>query len=196
MRISGGELRGRRVVCPPGAIRPAMDRMRESMFSIIGSLEGLSFLDLFSGSGLVGLEAWSRGARPVVLVERDRGKRRDILQNLEGLHPAPVLRLEPVERFVARNRTAFTVVYLDLPFSYPHKLDLLRRLARSKTLAPGARVLIHAPTSERLAVSASGLAEDDRRTYGGSTVHFLRAPSASEGTSADDGPSAEDDPGA
>lgn len=178
MRISGGELRGRRVICPPGVIRPAMDRMRESMFSIIGSLEGLSFLDLFSGSGLVGLEAWSRGARPVVLVERDRGKRRDILQNLDGLHPVPVLRLEPVERFVARNRTTFDIVYLDPPFSYPHKLDLLRRLSRSATLAPGSRVLIHAPTRENLAVSTSGLDEEDQRAYGGSTVYFLRASSS------------------
>jgi 16S rRNA (guanine966-N2)-methyltransferase len=183
MRISGGELRGRRVICPPGVIRPAMDRMRESMFSILGSLGGLSFLDLFSGSGLVGLEAWSRGARPVVLVERDRGKRRDILQNLEGLHPVPVLRLEPVERFVARNRTAFDIVYLDPPFSYPHKLDLLRRLAGSASLAPGARILIHAPTRERLEVTDSGLTEDDRRAYGGSTVYFLRAPASPQASS-------------
>ncbi len=71
MRITGGTIRGRRVVCPPGVIRPAMDRMRESMFSILGPLDGFSFLDLFTGSGLVGLEAWSRGARPVVLVEKD-----------------------------------------------------------------------------------------------------------------------------
>ena len=68
-------------MCPPGIIRPAMDRMRESMFAVLGPLERESFLDLFSGSGLVGLEAWSRGARPVVLVEKDRGKP----QRLESL---------------------------------------------------------------------------------------------------------------
>ena len=58
MRITGGKYRGRRIVCPPGVIRPAMDRMRESLFSILGNLEGISFLDLFSGSGLVGEKAW------------------------------------------------------------------------------------------------------------------------------------------
>jgi 16S rRNA (guanine966-N2)-methyltransferase len=54
MRITGGEYRGRIVKCPPGVIRPAMDRMRESLFSILGNLEGKSFLDIFSGSGVVG----------------------------------------------------------------------------------------------------------------------------------------------
>jgi 16S rRNA (guanine966-N2)-methyltransferase len=71
MRITGGQYRGRVVKCPPGVIRPAMDRMRESLFSILGSLEGMSFLDMFSGSGVVGLEAASRGAKPVHVVEKD-----------------------------------------------------------------------------------------------------------------------------
>ena len=75
MRITGGIYRGRRIVCPPGIIRPAMDMMRESLFSILGPLEGMSFLDLFSGSGCVGIEAASRGASLVHLVEKDRQKR-------------------------------------------------------------------------------------------------------------------------
>ncbi|MFW6253274.1 MAG: RsmD family RNA methyltransferase, partial [bacterium] len=62
MRITGGSLRGRVVKVPPGEIRPTMDRMRESMFSILGPLHGRSFLDLFGGSGIVALEAVSRGA--------------------------------------------------------------------------------------------------------------------------------------
>lgn len=174
MRISGGRLRGREVVCPPGIIRPAMARMRESMFSILGPLDGLSFLDLFSGSGLVGLEAWSRGARPVMLVERDRGKRRDIVRNTDGLEPRPVLRMEPVERFVARNRSEFDIVYLDPPFAYRYKTDLLERLARSPTVGVQTRILIHAPSSEDPADGLQGLEVYDRREYGGSTVSFLR----------------------
>ena len=179
MRITGGTIRGRRVVCPPGVIRPAMDRMRESMFSILGPLDGFSFLDLFTGSGLVGLEAWSRGARPVVLVEKDRGKRRDILANLSGLDPAPVLRLEPVERFVARNRTAFDIVYLDPPFDYPHKRDLLRRLPRPGCLHETTRVLIHAPSREALPEDEVGLVRTDQREYGGSTLTFFAPRSSS-----------------
>ena len=174
MRISGGSLRGREVVCPPGVIRPAMSRMRESLFSILGPLDGLSFLDLFSGSGLVGLEAWSRGARPVMLVERDRGKRRDILRILNGLEPRPVLRVEPVERFVARNRSVFDLIYLDPPFDYRHKNDLLGRLASSAAAGPESRILIHAPTGEDPEAGLEGLELTDRRAYGGSTLTFLR----------------------
>lgn len=172
MRITGGELRGRRVATPPGVIRPAMDRMRESMFAILGPLDDLSFLDLFTGSGIVGLEAWSRGARPVALVEKDRGKRREILNNLADLAPAPALRIEPVERFIARNRSSFDIVYLDPPFAYPHKTDLLTRLARSASIHRGSRVLIHAPGKEALG-EVPGLSVQDRRVYGGSAVTFF-----------------------
>jgi 16S rRNA (guanine966-N2)-methyltransferase len=172
MRISGGSLRGRTIVCPPGVIRPAMDRMRESMFSILGSLEELSFLDLFSGSGLVGLEGWSRGARPVVLVERDRQKRETIQRNMAGLDPAPVLRMEPVERFVQRNRTPFDIVYLDPPFDYPYKTDLLNRLSGSRSVRQGSVILIHAPATEKLGETPR-LDLYDQRNYGGSRLSFF-----------------------
>ena len=178
MRISGGELRGRTVHCPPGVIRPAMDRMRESLFSIVearfGGIADAAFLDLFSGSGLVGLEAYSRGARPVVLVEKDRGKREVILRNCHDLDPAPQLRIEPVERFVQRNRTPYPVVYLDPPFNYPYKENLLRRLATSRTLQEDALVVIHAPRSEGLSGVEDLLELVDQRDYGGSRLTFLR----------------------
>ena len=83
MRITGGKYTNRRIQCPKGEIRPAMDRMRESMFSILGDLQGRNFLDLFSGSGLVAIEAASRGAEPVVLVEKDFRKAAVIRKNLE-----------------------------------------------------------------------------------------------------------------
>ena len=82
MRITGGKYVRGKIVCPPGVIRPAMDRMRESLFAILGDLSGLSFLDLFSGSGVVAIEAASRGAEPIVLVEMDRGKKATIEKNL------------------------------------------------------------------------------------------------------------------
>src|SRR5215204_2384600 len=76
-RIIGGSARGRRLATPRGtSTRPSSDRVREALFSAIeswcGSLQGLRFLDLYAGSGAVGLEAWSRGAGVVTLVEQDR----------------------------------------------------------------------------------------------------------------------------
>ena len=74
MRITGGKLKGRIIKCPDGVIRPAMDRMRESVFQIIGDLSGKSWLDLFSGSGTIAIEAVSRGASDVELCEKDKIK--------------------------------------------------------------------------------------------------------------------------
>jgi 16S rRNA (guanine966-N2)-methyltransferase len=84
MRITGGNYRGRILECPHGELelRPSMDRMRESVFAVLGGLEGLSFLDLFAGTGAIGLEAASRGAYPVVCVEKDRKKRETLIRNL------------------------------------------------------------------------------------------------------------------
>ncbi len=172
MRVTGGELRGRVVHMPPGVTRPAMDRMRVSLFSILGSLGEQSFLDLFSGSGLVAIEAWSRGARPVVLVERERIKRSVILRNLTDLSPKPIVRIEPVERFIARNARAFDIVYLDPPFAYPHKRDLLQRLGRSRSIHAGTRIVMHAPRAEVFS-STAHLIQTDRREYGGSVLTFF-----------------------
>ena len=87
MRITGGKYCGRKVIIPTGEleIRPAMDRMRDSLFAILGPLDGASFCDLFSGSGCVGLEAASRGASVVHLVEMDRAKREVMEKNIDDL---------------------------------------------------------------------------------------------------------------
>ncbi|MDE5797523.1 MAG: RsmD family RNA methyltransferase, partial [Treponemataceae bacterium] len=82
MRITGGALAGRIIRCPDGIIRPAMDRMRESVFAILGDLSGASWLDMFSGSGTVAIEAVSRGATDVQLCEKDRIKADTILENV------------------------------------------------------------------------------------------------------------------
>ena len=82
MRITGGTLKGRIIKCPDGIIRPAMDRMRESVFAILGDLSEKSFLDLFSGSGTIAIEAVSRGSKDVELCEKDRIKTKTVLENV------------------------------------------------------------------------------------------------------------------
>ncbi len=83
MRITGGTLCGRQIEVPEGVIRPAMDRMRESVFSILQDLSGSSFLDIFSGSGIIALEAASRGADPIEAVEMDPLKRKTIKKRVD-----------------------------------------------------------------------------------------------------------------
>jgi 16S rRNA G966 N2-methylase RsmD len=89
--------------------------------------------------------------------------------------------MEPVERFVQRNQSPFDTVYLDPPFDYAYKHDLLLRLGNSATLHDETRVLIHAPVSEDLPEDISStpaLVRYDQRDYGGSRVHFYRRTAA------------------
>ena len=177
MRITGGEAAGIRIETPPGIVRPAMDQMRESLFSILGELQEVSFLDLFSGSAVVGLEAISRGARNVTFVERDRGKRPTMQANLEavlgslGFQPVVSLVTAPVERYLLRVRQTFDIVYLDPPFDYRYKSDLLRRLAKSGALAEDSRVMLHYPGEET--IEPAPLVVTDERRYGRSRLLFL-----------------------
>jgi 16S rRNA (guanine966-N2)-methyltransferase len=86
VRIVAGSRKGHRISAPKGVVtRPTSDRVREAVFSIVGSVEGAAVLDLFAGSGALGLEALSRGAASCVFVERDRDAARVIQANLEKL---------------------------------------------------------------------------------------------------------------
>lgn len=87
MRIVAGSRKGHTIAAPKGVVtRPTGDRVREAVFSILGSVDGAAVLDLFAGSGAMGLEALSRGAATCVFVERDRDAARVIQANLEKLH--------------------------------------------------------------------------------------------------------------
>lgn len=181
MRITGGKYRGRTVLCPPGIIRPAMDRMRESLFSILGDLTDRSFLDLFSGSGTMALEALSRGASPVTAVEKDRGKRSIIEKNLAVASERIELHFLPAERFLKRGHRQFDVVFMDPPFAYKFKAQLLGWASEGNLLSPQGLLLIHHPATEELpqhipSTASAGLERVDHRRYGGSAVDFY-APS-------------------
>ena len=163
MRITGGTLRGRTVTCPPGIIRPAMDRMRESFFSILGPLDGLSFLDLFSGSGCIALEAFSRGAYPIRVVEKDGGKRSVILKNLELADQRIELSIMPAERFVMAWKESFDLIFLDPPFDYPFKAELLQRVAGSRLVHADSLIFMHFPDEDDIpaAIRAIRRSDDD-----------------------------------
>jgi 16S rRNA (guanine(966)-N(2))-methyltransferase RsmD len=174
MRVTGGALRGRQVRVPPGEIRPAMDRMRESLFSIIEPIGGRSFLDLFCGSGIMAIEAISRGAWPVTLVEKDRGKRRVIEENLAIANERPRLIIAPVEVFVKRERAPYDLLYLDPPFAYRHKADLLLRISGSRLIHDASTVIIHYPSTENLPNKMGLLEQSDERRYGGSVLAMFQ----------------------
>jgi 16S rRNA (guanine(966)-N(2))-methyltransferase RsmD len=150
-----------------------MDRMRESMFSILGDISGLAFLDLFTGSGVVGIEAASRGAEPVMLVEMDRRKAPVIRRNIEFVESSISLRLMPAERFLKKPDRTYAIVYLDPPFNYTAKQELIELVSHANVLVSGGLCLIHHPSNEKWPEAIENLQCSDIRVYGGSTLRFF-----------------------
>jgi len=185
LRITGGLYKGRKLICPPGVIRPAMDRLRESMFAILGDIRGSSFLDLYCGSGSVGIEAASRGAEPVVFVEKDRGKRSILARNTSFVEEQTEFHFLPVEHFLRRLKLKFDLIFLDPPFRQRSKIEVLELIAARGILAQAGTLIIHVSKEEEKAFSpdippegdtGSGgqLHLSDRRLYGESLLLFYR----------------------
>ena len=117
MRIVAGSHKGARIFAPKGrGTRPTSDRVREALFQIVGSVEGMRVLDLFAGSGALGLEALSRGATTAVFVESDRDAVRTIERNVEklGLAGASIVRSDALS-FLAADGGRYDVVFVDPP---------------------------------------------------------------------------------
>jgi len=175
MRITGGILCGRQVKVPPGTIRPAMDRMRESIFAVLGELLNLSFLDIFSGSGIIALEAASRGASYIEAVEMDPLKRKTLLENVK-ISPVRVnCRFMSAELYVKRAKQSFDVIFCDPPFPYKYKWELISSIASSPLMGPNTRLLLHRPREDKPDNSINeSLTLIETREYGRSFVDFYK----------------------
>ncbi|MDR1174278.1 MAG: RsmD family RNA methyltransferase [Treponema sp.] len=174
MRITGGMLKGRQVHIPPGVIRPSMDRMRESVFAVLGDLSGLSFLDLFSGTGIIALEAASRNAGPVEAVEADPGKRGILIKNV-SISPVRIqCRFMSVELYAKRAKRSFNVIFCDPPFPYGYRWELIGNIAASPLVNNETRLLIHRPREDYHEEEIPFLSMKDRREYGRSIVDFYQ----------------------
>ncbi|ORC38308.1 16S rRNA (guanine(966)-N(2))-methyltransferase RsmD [Marispirochaeta aestuarii] len=172
MRVTGGRYRGRTVKCPKGVIRPAMDRMRESLFNILGNISGESFLDLFSGSGVVGIEAASRGAEPVVLVEKDRGKRPVLLENISMVETPIRAHIMGAEHFLKTGDSLFDYIYLDPPFPLGGKKEFIQ-MAEGR-LEDDGLLMIHFPEEDDPGETTGRLVRFDLRLFGRSRLGFYR----------------------
>ena len=174
MRVTGGIYTRRTVKCPPGEIRPSMDRRRESLFAILGNLEGQSFLDLFAGSGIVGIEAASRGASPVQLIEKDRGKKHVILENLEIVTSDISLWMMDVRRYIDTSKTKWDIIYADPPFPFTGRKKILLQIDKKNILAENGIIVLHHPSSDKWDNAVGNFKCFDVRKYGGSVLSFFR----------------------
>lgn len=143
MRIVGGSRKGARIFAPKGRdTRPTSDRVREAAFSILGSIDGLTVLDLFAGSGALGLEALSRGAASVTFVESDPAALEAIERNLAklGLEGARVVRSDAVKH-IARTAERYDLVFLDPPYEMVESLRMPLAEHLPRVLAAGGFVV-------------------------------------------------------
>lgn len=176
MRITGGKLSGRSIKCPDGVIRPAMDRMRESVFAILGDLSGKSFLDLFSGSGTIAIEAVSRGATNVELCEKDKIKIKTVLDNVSVTEKEMGVKIHchfmAVELFLKRCKSKFDYIFFDPPFPYKFHEQLVELASKRGLLTPGGIILVHRPEEHFMPDEIDTLYRKDQRVYGRSIVDF------------------------
>ncbi|HXQ63760.1 MAG TPA: 16S rRNA (guanine(966)-N(2))-methyltransferase RsmD [Steroidobacteraceae bacterium] len=150
IRIIGGTWRGRRIRFPPAAeLRPTPDRVRETLFNWLqGEIAGARCLDLFAGSGALGLEAISRGAREVVFVEHDRAVAAALRASLATLKDSRGMVLErDAFAFLAGPAERFDVVFLDPPFARGWMTELCKLLESRGWLA--ARAVVYLETAAR-----------------------------------------------
>ena len=183
-RIIGGEARGRRIKAPTGATtRPTSDRVREALFSAVdaavGSLSGLRFLDLYAGSGAVGLEARSRGAGVVTLVEQDRRTAAVIRENVRtlGVSKVEVLVSATARALAQPPRAPYDVVFCDPPYalSAPAVEADLAALVDQGWLAHEALVVVERSSRGPGPAWPAGLAGERARRYGETTLWYGRA---------------------
>lgn len=176
VRIVGGRLARRRLEVPAGdRVRPTPDRVRESLFSALGDrLAGRSVLDLFAGSGCLGIESLSRGAARGTFVERDPRVAAVLRRNIAAValeSEAEVILGDALRTLgaLARRGACFDLVWLDPPYGTGLLEEALAVLGAGELLAEGALVLAEHPTKTPPPLPA-GLVEREKRAYGDTTV--------------------------
>ncbi|HKX16056.1 MAG TPA: RsmD family RNA methyltransferase [Propionibacteriaceae bacterium] len=203
-RIIAGSRRGRRIAMPPGdRTRPTSDRVREALFSAITawagtagapaerSLAGVAFCDLYAGSGAVGLEAASRGASPVLLIERERRTAQLTRANAEVLGLAVEIITAPVEQVLRRPAAhRFDVVFADPPY----ELDSgtvsaqLAQLVANAWVGTGSLIVVERSRRTPALVWPEAAANCWTRAYGETILSFGALEQSSNGPAPDRAP--------
>jgi 16S rRNA (guanine(966)-N(2))-methyltransferase RsmD len=185
MRIVAGTAKGRALAGPKSTsqhIRPTADRVRETIFNVLGQwLEGQKVLDLYAGTGALGLESVSRGAVRAVLVDSDREALELCRANTEALGFGAQVEVlaQKVDRgleTLGRRGERFDLIFADPPYAARVVETVLEGLARHGVLAPGGTVVIEHDKRESAPESHAGFTREDQRRFGDTLVSLFRIP--------------------
>ncbi|MCX5694312.1 MAG: 16S rRNA (guanine(966)-N(2))-methyltransferase RsmD [Candidatus Omnitrophica bacterium] len=153
MRITTGKYRNRKLHMPQG-IRPTQDKVRKAVFDILGDISGLTFLELFAGSGAVGFEALSRGAAALTLVEANRDSILAIKRNIALLNATECiiyhLEAEKVIKLLSLDKKSFDIVFIDPPYNKDMGKKILQTLEGYDILAPCGLIIVQHSRLEEL----------------------------------------------
>ncbi len=193
MRIIGGTAKGRKLFTPPPheqRIRPTSDRAREALFNILGKrVEHATVLDLFAGTGAIGLEAFSRNARFVVFIDNNRLALQLIKQNvllcLTGYTGDCEMRVIshdltksiPLSKLPGETSSGFDFIFADPPYAQNISLSILEFVNNSSLLTQNGLLILEEKTSVELPLSLSTLKRVDRRVYGDTAFCFYSSSS-------------------
>ncbi len=173
MRVIAGAAKGRRLAGPKGhATRPMTDRAREALFSSLGTgVAGAEVVDLYAGTGSLGLEALSRGAASATFVERDRGALAALRRNVEAVGLGGKVVARDVAAFLEGECGPYAIAFVDPPYavSLASLADVLRLL--DHRLAPGATIVVHRRAGQPAPESPPSWGRAAERRYGDSVLY-------------------------
>ena len=184
MRIIAGEFKGRRLMVKGSKVRPTSDRVKGALFSILrGDINDANFLDLCAGTGNIGIEALSRGAKSVTFVDHDYHCMRVIASNLEqcGIHRGhPQVQLINLTAqtgliHLARHQAQFNLIYFDPPYDANIHNTCLELVAENRLLSQSGRLVVEHRRGKELnlpTVLTTGLASNRQEAYGDTVLSF------------------------
>jgi len=177
MRINTGIYKGRKIILPEG-IRPTQEKVRKALFDILGDIEGLSFLELFAGSGSVGFEAASRLAKEVVFIEVNQQAQTAIQKNIRALKAGNCqligLEVEKTIQILARNQRKFDLIFLDPPYYQDAAKKTLQTLGGYDILAPVGFAIAQHFKADLLEDSIGKLVRFRQAKYGDTLLSFYK----------------------
>ncbi len=174
-RVIAGIIKGKLIECPPGEIRPMTSKVKEALFNIIGDCSGLTMLDLFSGSGNISIEAYSRGLLNSDLVESDYQKKKVIEKNLlnAGFENSNLF-IQDVFDYCNKCNKTYDFIMVDPPFNWGKKEELLNLISEKQLLNDNGYLIIHLTKKEVLNEQIGKLISYDKRKYGLNVLIFYK----------------------